>query len=135
MQMACPSKFISSSCGTNENPCTKVTKKRPQQQKTPVEIQWFCLGLKTTFCKNVHRARARVTRRGPPGSTIIILKEVIRFNNNNNNNNNHYPPIPWDGFSRQGAPPGEGLPPPLRGGIHNQRVSCSPHTQLSRPMS
>ena len=88
-------------------------KKGSQQQKTTVGTYRFRTRILYKSFENVHGAQARATRRGPPGSTIIIDKEVITPNDNNN----HYPTIPWNGFSRQGAPLGEGFLPHSVGGI------------------
>ena len=81
--------------------------------------------------QNVHGTHATSTGRGRGGSTIIIYKENIKFNNNNNNFT-HGPPrfLPTRGSSRRRV-----LPPHSWGEFIIKRVSCSPHTQLSRPMS
>ena len=117
--------------GLDENPQTGITKKRAQQQKrAPFGGWWFRRRILIQSCWNVHRSQAKTSGRGQPRPTIINYKELIRFNNNNNNHLTRGPPV----FSRPGDPHGEGFLPHLVGGIMDQRVSCSPHTQLSRPM-
>ena len=99
--------------GIHENPQTRITKKRSQQQTTRPSGWCSRWGILIQSCWNVHKSQAKTAVRGPPGSTIIIFKEIKRFNNNNNNNHlTHGPPrfLPTRGSSRRG------VLPPLRGG-------------------
>ena len=93
--------------GTNENPCTRITKKRSQQQKTLPGAPRFHCRIRYKSVEHVHGVQAKTPVRGPPGSTIIICKEIIRFNHVT-----HGPPrfLPTRGSSRRG------VLPPLRGG-------------------
>ena len=68
--------------GSHENPCTRATKKKQQQQKAAPATYGFCLDFVDTFVGKCNGAQARRGVRGPPGPTIIIIKEIIRFNNN-----------------------------------------------------
>ena len=91
-----------------------------RQQKATVGTYSFSLHLKHHKCWNVTKTKTGATRRGPSGSTIII-----------------YPSYPW----ATPLPPDKELlserasSPTSWGELIIQRVSCSPHTQLSRPMS
>ena len=63
--------------GINENPCTRMTKKRSRQQRARITTPSFYLDFTDTFCKMYEIPAARVIRRGPSGSTIIILLVII----------------------------------------------------------
>ena len=94
--------------GINENPQTRITKKRSRQQNSQSATSSFYLDFTDTFCKMYEIPAARVIRRGPPGSTIIILKEIIRLNNHLTRGPPRF--LPTRGPSRRGV-----LPPLRRG--------------------
>ena len=70
--------------GIHENPKTRITKKRSQQQTTRPSVWCSRWGILIQSCWNVHKSQAKTSGRGQRGSTIIIFKELIRFNNSNN---------------------------------------------------
>ena len=65
--------------GIHENPYTRTTKKRSQQQKARFGSSRSHARILYKSLENVNGVQARRGVRGPPGSTIIILKEIIRF--------------------------------------------------------
>ena len=69
--------------GIHENPSTRITKKRAQQQKNHPSGWCFRCQILYKSVWNVHTSQAKTSGRGQPGSTTIISKEIIRFNNNN----------------------------------------------------
>ena len=83
-------------------------------------------------CRNLvisllHLLRHRVQRRHQH-------KQVYN-NNNNNNNNNHFTQGPLRLSADEGIHSARASSPTLWGDCTISRASCSPHTQLSRPMS
>ena len=53
-----------------------------RQQALPPGGTVVLLAFTTDGLRNAYKTQARITRRGPPDSTIIICNEIIRFNNN-----------------------------------------------------
>ena len=111
--------------GIHENPETRITKKRAQQQKAHPEAyrSYTRIFIKSSW--DVHKSQAKTSEHGPPGSTIIIFKEIIRFNNNNNHLTHGTPR-----FLPPRSSPRRGLPPPLRGG--NSQTKESPVLPIPR---
>ena len=92
----------------------RESRKRGHNNKYQICNLFVFLTCKTHLVCNVYRTQARVTVRGPLGSTIISLKEIIRCN--------HFtqgPPrfLPTRSSSLRG------LPPPLREGYSSSKES------------
>ena len=107
----------------------EATKKtQQQQQKTTPATYVFCFDLVDTFVGKCNGAQARRGGRGRGAPTIIITK------NNKIQQQSSYPratPFPPD----KGLLSMSASSPTSWGEPIISRASCSPHTQLSRPMS
>ena len=106
--------------GFDVNPWTRITKKRSRQQTTQSATYGFGYRILYKSVWDVHKSQAKMAVRGPPGSTIIIYSSHPRA-------------TPFS--PGQGIISARGSSPTSWGEFIIKRVSCSPHTQLSRPMS